>query len=223
MGRCSESLSRSALTLHLPVAVMCATAQSNLRIAHHTGPVQIHGAICHEENSCGHRRDQRSTGRAMVASGAWGRSRTPHTLLRRLRAYSRCIVNVGDHRISFGHSRHPCDLLLAQGPCKALTTSIHQEAARVSRHGAMHKPRAKSSPESVDDDGLRPVASRRRSPLTYFALTIALSIPFWVAGAMTEFQLLPGIPSVRLGSCAWWGRPQFSSTARMVLWVWRRC
>ena len=63
----------------------------------------------------------------------------------------------------------------------------------------MHKPRAKSSPESVDDDGLRPVASRRRSPLTYFALTIALSIPFWVAGAMTEFQLLPGIPVSALG------------------------
>ncbi|HWR83112.1 MAG TPA: type II CAAX endopeptidase family protein [Candidatus Deferrimicrobium sp.] len=63
----------------------------------------------------------------------------------------------------------------------------------------MHKLRTTSSRESVDDDGLRPVASNRRSPLTYFALTIALSIPFWVAGAMTNFQLLPAIPVSALG------------------------
>lgn len=63
----------------------------------------------------------------------------------------------------------------------------------------MHKPRTTSSRESVDEDGLRTVASNRRSPLTYFALTIALSIPFWVAGAMTNFQLLPAIPVSALG------------------------
>ena len=63
----------------------------------------------------------------------------------------------------------------------------------------MHKSRTTSSRESVDDDGLRTVASNRRSPLTYFALTIALSIPFWVAGAMTNFQLLPAIPVSALG------------------------
>lgn len=63
----------------------------------------------------------------------------------------------------------------------------------------MHKPRTTSSRASVDDDGLRTVASNRRSPLTYFALTIALSIPFWVAGAMTNFQLLPAIPVSALG------------------------
>lgn len=62
----------------------------------------------------------------------------------------------------------------------------------------MHKPRTTSSRESVAD-GLRPVASNRRSPLTYFALTIALSMPFWVAGAMTNFQLLPAIPVSALG------------------------
>lgn len=58
----------------------------------------------------------------------------------------------------------------------------------------MHKLRTTSSRESVDDDGLRTVALIRRSPLTYFALTIALFIPFWLAGAMTNFQLLPAIP-----------------------------
>lgn len=63
----------------------------------------------------------------------------------------------------------------------------------------MHKQRTTSSRESVDDDGLRSDASNRRSPLTYFALTIALSIPFWVAGAMTNFQLLPAIPVSALG------------------------
>jgi hypothetical protein len=35
---------------------------------------------------------------------------------------------------------------------------------------------------------------RNRSPLTYFVLTFALSIPFWIAGTLTDFQILPGIP-----------------------------
>ena len=38
----------------------------------------------------------------------------------------------------------------------------------------------------------------RRSPLAYFALTIALSVPFWVAGALTETELLPAIPTSAL-------------------------
>ncbi len=33
-----------------------------------------------------------------------------------------------------------------------------------------------------------------RSPLKYFGLTLALTIPFWVAGALTHFQFLPGLP-----------------------------
>ena len=37
-------------------------------------------------------------------------------------------------------------------------------------------------------------ASRRRSPLKFFLLVFALSIPFWLAGAYTAFQLLPGLP-----------------------------
>ncbi|MDQ3248145.1 MAG: CPBP family intramembrane metalloprotease [Chloroflexota bacterium] len=35
---------------------------------------------------------------------------------------------------------------------------------------------------------------RHRSPLTYFVLTFALSIPFWVVGAVIQIQLLPSIP-----------------------------
>ena len=43
------------------------------------------------------------------------------------------------------------------------------------------------------------VASKGRSALTYFVLTFALSLPFWVAGALTNFQLLPGVPVSALG------------------------
>jgi membrane protease YdiL (CAAX protease family) len=42
-------------------------------------------------------------------------------------------------------------------------------------------------------------ASKDRSPLTFFVLTFALSIPFWIAGALTSFQLLPGVPVSALG------------------------
>ena len=40
---------------------------------------------------------------------------------------------------------------------------------------------------------------RTRSPLTYVVLTFALSIPFWIAGALTSLQLLPGLPVSALG------------------------
>ena len=35
--------------------------------------------------------------------------------------------------------------------------------------------------------------------MTYFLLTFVLSIPFWTAGTLTTFQLLPGIPTRALG------------------------
>ncbi len=38
------------------------------------------------------------------------------------------------------------------------------------------------------------IEAQHRSPLSFFGLTLALSIPFWVAGALTRFQLLPGLP-----------------------------
>ncbi|MCX6049292.1 MAG: hypothetical protein NT075_29675 [Chloroflexi bacterium] len=31
-------------------------------------------------------------------------------------------------------------------------------------------------------------------PLAYFGLTYALSIPFWIAGALSNFQILPALP-----------------------------
>jgi uncharacterized protein len=39
----------------------------------------------------------------------------------------------------------------------------------------------------------------RRSPLTFFVLTFALSIPFWAAGALAAGQLLPALPISALG------------------------
>ena len=39
-----------------------------------------------------------------------------------------------------------------------------------------------------------------RSPLTFFILVFALAIPFWVIGAFTEFQLLPGLPVAALAT-----------------------
>lgn len=40
---------------------------------------------------------------------------------------------------------------------------------------------------------------KTRSPLVFFVLTFALSIPFWIAGAMTNLQLLPALPVSALG------------------------
>jgi hypothetical protein len=40
--------------------------------------------------------------------------------------------------------------------------------------------------------------SRRRSPLKFFLLVFALSLPFFLAGSLTSFQLLPGVPVAAL-------------------------
>ena len=38
------------------------------------------------------------------------------------------------------------------------------------------------------------ITSPRRSPLKFFLLVFTLSLPFWLAGALTTLQLLPGRP-----------------------------
>lgn len=55
------------------------------------------------------------------------------------------------------------------------------------------------SPHESVDDGLNSATFSNRAPLTYFVLTFALSIPFWVAGALINLQLLPAIPISALG------------------------
>jgi membrane protease YdiL (CAAX protease family) len=41
-------------------------------------------------------------------------------------------------------------------------------------------------------------ATERRSPLRFFLLVVALSIPFWLLGGLTGWQLLPGLPVAAL-------------------------
>jgi len=60
--------------------------------------------------------------------------------------------------------------------------------------GILKEPQMPPSPQSVDGDSPNTIASRSRSPLKFFLLVFALSIPFYLAGAATTFQLLPGLP-----------------------------
>ena len=45
-------------------------------------------------------------------------------------------------------------------------------------------------PETPAREGAPP----SRSPLKFFLLVFALSIPFWLAGGMTDLELMPGLP-----------------------------
>lgn len=44
-----------------------------------------------------------------------------------------------------------------------------------------------------------PAITCNRSPLIFFVLTFAFSIPFWLAGAFFDFQIMPGVPISALG------------------------
>jgi uncharacterized protein len=44
----------------------------------------------------------------------------------------------------------------------------------------------------------KPGAFESRSPLNFFALVFALSVPFWLMGAATDFQLMPGLSASAL-------------------------
>lgn len=50
------------------------------------------------------------------------------------------------------------------------------------------------SSRSMNRDLSNTVPAEKRSQLAFFALVFALSIPFWIAGAVTSFRLLPGLP-----------------------------
>ena len=49
-------------------------------------------------------------------------------------------------------------------------------------------------PQSTEEDASSTRASRSRSPLTFFSLVFAFSLPFWLIGAVTGRQLFPGLP-----------------------------
>src|SRR6266568_8424366 len=46
----------------------------------------------------------------------------------------------------------------------------------------------------MTEDAFNIIASRSRSPLRFFLLVFALSLPFWLAGTLTSSQLLPALP-----------------------------
>ncbi len=50
------------------------------------------------------------------------------------------------------------------------------------------------SPNSVDEDFSKTIVPRSRSPLKFFLLVFALSIPFGLIGTVTQLHLLPGLP-----------------------------
>jgi hypothetical protein len=56
-------------------------------------------------------------------------------------------------------------------------------------------------PPPVDEEVSNPVAARHRSPLKFFIIVYALTLPFWVIGAVTRLQLLPGVPVAALAAC----------------------
>jgi hypothetical protein len=62
------------------------------------------------------------------------------------------------------------------------------------------------------------LAARRRrgngSPLVFFLLVLALSLPFWLLGAVTEARLLPGLPVSALMFVCPATAARFSSTGR---------
>jgi uncharacterized protein len=47
---------------------------------------------------------------------------------------------------------------------------------------------------AVHEDSSDTITSRTRSPFKFLLLVFALSLPFWLAGALTTLQLLPGLP-----------------------------
>ena len=55
------------------------------------------------------------------------------------------------------------------------------------------KPRTARPGLTPSEPAAKPDAFRNRSPLAFFALVFALSFPFWLMGAATGLQLMPGL------------------------------
>jgi hypothetical protein len=72
-----------------------------------------------------------------------------------------------------------------------MSTAFHSE-----RGTAGGEPQAPPFPRAVEERAPGTIALRRRSPLKFFLLLFGLSVPFWLAGALAERQLLPGLPVV---------------------------
>ena len=79
---------------------------------------------------------------------------------------------------------------------KVLVPNSQRAVLNIKR--ALRKPRARLY-EAIGGGGPIPFSPRDRSAATFFALTFGLSVPFWIAGALTNTRLLPAIPISALG------------------------
>jgi uncharacterized protein len=52
--------------------------------------------------------------------------------------------------------------------------------------------------QSIEGGSSATIPTKSKAPLKFFLLVFVLSVPFWVIGAMTGLQLLPGIPVAAL-------------------------
>src|SRR5262249_47963138 len=52
----------------------------------------------------------------------------------------------------------------------------------------------------VDEYSPKSIASQGRAPRMFFLLVFVLSVPFWLIGAVTGLQVLPGLPVSSLGA-----------------------
>jgi CAAX protease family protein len=52
--------------------------------------------------------------------------------------------------------------------------------------------------QSIEEKPSATISIPNRSPLKFFLLVFALTVPFWVIGALARFQLLPGVPVAAL-------------------------
>jgi hypothetical protein len=53
-------------------------------------------------------------------------------------------------------------------------------------------------PQSIEEKPSATIPAPQRSSLKFFLLVFALTAPFWVIGAVTGLQLLPGVPVAAL-------------------------
>ena len=62
------------------------------------------------------------------------------------------------------------------------------------------RPRTAGLAHTHGEAATKPGASSNRSPLKFFALVLGLSLPFWLMGAATDLQLMPGLSVSALGA-----------------------
>jgi hypothetical protein len=55
-------------------------------------------------------------------------------------------------------------------------------------------PKEEGQGTAMTEETFTLIVARSKSPLKFFLLVFALSLPFWLAGTLTSLQLLPALP-----------------------------